>query len=146
MTRRKPRVLTSEQQAIADRLNTRATELRADAEADGGHLTIRQAVDVAAIELGLAPDATPAPHAPKAVPPPHTSDELKAAARWVPEAAHVYPCRVAICCDDCGHTETHEYVVPAISQASDRHDVARAHLNKHGWDCAAARDLCPDCR
>lgn len=48
----KPRQLTPEQQAVADQLTARANQLRAAAEADGDHLTIREAIDIAAIQLG----------------------------------------------------------------------------------------------
>jgi hypothetical protein len=47
-------MLTAEQRVIADRLAGRAQELRAAAERDGDHLTIQEAIDVAAIQLGLA--------------------------------------------------------------------------------------------
>ena len=53
-TGQRAQVLTVEQQAIADRLARRATELRNAAEADGDHLTLREAIDVAALQLGYA--------------------------------------------------------------------------------------------
>lgn len=55
MTRRSARpMLTAEQQQIADQLTARAHQLRADAERDGDSLSIREAIDIAAIQLGLA--------------------------------------------------------------------------------------------
>jgi len=60
MTRPRKRLTpTPEQQAIADRLHKRADELRAGAHADGDALSIRAAIDIAAIELGLAPQPQP---------------------------------------------------------------------------------------
>ncbi|MGW0008083.1 hypothetical protein ACWDT6_30220 [Nocardia grenadensis] len=56
---KKRRPLTAEQQPIADRLERRAHELRAAADADGDGLSIRAAIDIAATELGLGPQPQP---------------------------------------------------------------------------------------
>lgn len=83
---------------------------------------------------------------PTPVPPPHTPAELTTAARLDPETDDVYPCQISVYCDACGHTETHDHVVHEDMWPSDRLELARAHLRKHGWSCDDDHDLCPDCR
>jgi hypothetical protein len=46
--------LTPEQHALASQLHTRADRLRAGAAADGESLSIREAVELAAVQLGVA--------------------------------------------------------------------------------------------
>lgn len=49
---RRAQPLTPEQQLLADELHTRAQQLREGAAADGG-LSIREAIDLAAVQMGL---------------------------------------------------------------------------------------------
>lgn len=80
------------------------------------------------------------------VPPPHTPDELMAAASFGPEAEHVMPAPIGVFCDVCGTTCLHDYVVRVDTTRAERFELARTHLRKHGWSCTPERDLCPDCK
>jgi hypothetical protein len=60
-----------------------------------------------------------------------------------PEA---YPCRIGVCCDECGHTVSHDYLVHVGMSRAQRLQVARDHLTANeGWSCTPAADLCPNC-
>ncbi|MGA5499419.1 hypothetical protein ACPCSP_34485 [Streptomyces cinereoruber] len=55
--RRGCRSLTDPQRELADRLEVRAELLRAEAGRDGEHLGIRDAITLAAVQLGLVTPA-----------------------------------------------------------------------------------------
>jgi hypothetical protein len=59
----------------------------------------------------------------------------------------LYPCGIAVFCDECGLTVRHDYVVSDRMPKIERLQVARNHLAKNeGWLCIPGDDLCPKCR
>lgn len=62
-------------------------------------------------------------------------------------AEELYPCAIAVFCDDCGTEVRHDYVVSDHMDKLERHQVARNHLAKNeGWLCDKDDDLCRNCR
>lgn len=54
----------------------------------------------------------------------------------------LYPSRIAVYCDECGTTESGEYMVSEEQTKAERLEVARAHLRKQGWQCDEDGDFC----
>lgn len=54
----------------------------------------------------------------------------------------LYPSRIAVFCDECGFTESGEYMVSEEQTKAERLEVARAHLRKRGWQCDEDGDFC----
>jgi hypothetical protein len=60
-----------------------------------------------------------------------------------PEA---YPCRIAVFCDECRVTVSHDYLVHDAMTKAQRLQVARDHLTANeGWSCTDGEDLCGPC-
>lgn len=53
-----------------------------------------------------------------------------------------FPSRIAVFCDECGFTESGEYMVSEEQSKAERLEVARAHLRKSGWQCDEDGDFC----
>lgn len=76
----------------------------------------------------------------------HPAGLLAQAEADLPPGIEAYPSQIGIFCDDCGHTELHDYVVHSAMTRGERLDVARRHLvNQDGWSCTPGLDLCPPC-
>jgi hypothetical protein len=54
----------------------------------------------------------------------------------------LYPSRIAVFCDECGTTESDEYMVSEEQTKAERLEVARSHLRKQGWQCDEDGDFC----
>lgn len=54
----------------------------------------------------------------------------------------LFPSRIAVFCDECGFTESGEYMVSEEQTKAERLEVARAHLRKRGWQCDEDGDFC----
>lgn len=60
-----------------------------------------------------------------------------------PEA---FPCRIAVFCDECRVTVSHDYLVHDAMTKAQRLQVARNHLvANEGWTCTPAEDVCRQC-
>ncbi|MFE6103215.1 hypothetical protein ACFVQ4_25105 [Streptomyces laurentii] len=74
---------------------------------------------------------------------------LTAADAQLPAGAESYPAQIGVCCDTCGFTAVHDYVVHTGMSREERLQVARDHLtSQEGWGCGPAGapgDFCPRC-
>ena len=61
------------------------------------------------------------------------------------EHAQPMPAQLTIYCDDCGRTDTRDYLVSSADSAETKFGYARALLNRIGWRCDDGGDTCPRC-
>lgn len=88
---------------------------------------------------------SPEPDRPtRTVPPPHTPEELRDAASLTEPVTNRFPAQISVYCDTCYDTVTHDYIVTEEMSRTERWELARVHLRKHGWMCDEFGDWCPD--